>query len=98
MLRSPAPLPRDRLHPFGGLQSIFRFRVNSDRRGARRFTSTEAASESADKTEPEEVDVDSSGASEVQEEEDSAVVDRDTSRWLSSSSRTSHDSRDRNCN
>ena len=72
-----APLPRDRLHPFGGLQSIFRFRVNSDRRGARRFTSTEAASESADKTEPEEVDVDSSGASEVQEEEDSAVVDRD---------------------
>ena len=38
---------------------------------------TEAASESADKTEPEEVDVDSSGASEVQEKEDSAVVDRD---------------------
>ena len=39
----------------------------------------EAASESADKTEPEEVDVDSSGASEVQEEENSAAVDRDIS-------------------
>ena len=59
-----------------GLRSIFRFRV---RRGARRLTSTEAASESADKTEPEEVDVDSSGASEVQEEENSAAVDRDIS-------------------
>ena len=67
-------LPHDRRHPCGGLRSIFRFRV---RRGARRFASTEAASESADKTEPEEVDVDSSGASEVQEEEDSAAVDRD---------------------
>ena len=78
---SPAPRtpPRDRRHPRGGLQSIFRFRVSSDRRGARRFTSTEAPSESAvDKTEPEEVHVDSSGAS-VQEVEDSAVdvVDRD---------------------
>ena len=57
----------------GGLQSIFRFLVSSDRRWARRFTSTGAPSESAvDKTEPEEVDVDSSGAS-VQEVEDSAV-------------------------
>ena len=81
-------LPHDRRHPCGGLRSIFRFRV---RRGAHRlfYTSTEAASESADKTEPEEVDVDSSSASEVQEEENSAAVDRGCS---------GNESRDRNCN
>ena len=42
--------------------------------------------------EPEEVDVDSSGASEVQEEEDSAAVDRDIflSGWLAAA-RTNHE-------